>query len=336
MTKVKEASRGGLVGWCNNTDDAAYMAVGNWAGATTDFSSTANSELEMFSLNLEDSGDEMKSIGKIDTPDKFWRVAWGAYGKGTDGKGIIAGAMTSGRVNLWDAGRIINPAEGESPLIAAMEKHTGSVRCVGFNPFKPNLLGSAGGNGEIFMFDITNPKSPVSFSPGGRSNNCVNIQDFGWSVKFEHILAATSVEGWTNVWDLRQKRVAVEFPNEGKRLSKVLWHPEEAMKVAVACENDDPAQAVIQIWDLRSAFQPLTVLQGHQRGVVSASWCPDDPSLLVSVGRDNKTICWNPETSEILQELPSNWNFDVQWSPSLTGVLSVSARRRRARGDARA
>ncbi len=34
----------------------------------------------------------------------------------------------------------------------------------------------------------------------------------------------------------------------------------------------------------------------------------------VFAGKDNRTICWNPTAGEIMYELPSstNWNIDVQ------------------------
>eukprot|EP00299_Pterocystis_sp_00344_P010864 c4964_g1_i1.p1 GENE.c4964_g1_i1~~c4964_g1_i1.p1 ORF type:complete len:924 (+),score=204.29 c4964_g1_i1:65-2836(+) len=321
--KLKETTKNGVVAWGSAANTATCIAVGNWAGSTTDFASVSKSNLEIFSLELDSTGQQLESLGKAESADAFWRLSWGAHGKGTNGKGIIAAATSSGHIDLWDVGKIIDHAE--QPLVKSLDKHTGMARTVQFNPFQSHLLGSGGGNGEIFMFDVTNTANPTVFTPCNRNQNCVNISSLAWSLKYEHILAATCVEGWTSVWDLRQKRVAVQFPNEGKRLSTVLWHPEDSMQLAVACENDDPNHAVLQIWDLRSAFSPRVQLAGHQRGIVSASWCPHDSSLLVSCGRDNRTLCWNPDTGELIHELPSSWNFDVQWSPRLPAVLSVSA-----------
>ncbi len=46
-----------------------------------------------------------------------------------------------------------------------------------------------------------------------------------------------------------------------------------------------------QIWDLRNAFAPVLELAGHQKGILSANWCPHDEKLLVSSGKDNRTLC---------------------------------------------
>jgi protein transport protein SEC31 len=50
------------------------------------------------------------------------------------------------------------------------------------------------------------------------------------------------------------------------------------------------------------------------QGVLGMSWCPQDHSLLLSCSKDNRTICWDVATTDVVCELPSsgNWNFDVQ------------------------
>jgi protein transport protein SEC31 len=83
------------------------------------------------------------------------------------------------------------------------------------------------------------------------------------------------------------------------------------------------------------------------------AWCPVDSGLLLSSGKDYRTFCWDTISGEVLTgafhllvhliffygllmviflvqvvcELPasSNWNFDVQWSPRIAGVLSTSS-----------
>jgi protein transport protein SEC31 len=47
------------------------------------------------------------------------------------------------------------------------------------------------------------------------------------------------------------------------------------------------------------------------------SWCKQDADLLLSCGKDNRVLCWNPQTAEIIGELPpaNNWAFQVEWCP---------------------
>jgi len=72
----------------------------------------------------------------------------------------------------------------------------------------------------------------------------------------------------------------------------VEWHPEVATQMCLASEED--SSPVIQLWDLRYATAPLKVIQGHQRGILGMAWCPQDPDLLLTCGKDGRILCWNP------------------------------------------
>jgi protein transport protein SEC31 len=50
---------------------------------------------------------------------------------------------------------------------------------------------------------------------------------------------------------------------------------------------------------------------------LSLAWCAQDPDLLLSSGKDNRTICWNPQTGENYGEFPivTNWTFQTRWNP---------------------
>jgi len=47
----------------------------------------------------------------------------------------------------------------------------------------------------------------------------------------------------------------------------------------------------------------VEILTGHEKGVLSLSWCKQDADLLLSCGKDNRALCWNPQTSEIIGEV---------------------------------
>ena len=91
--------------------------------------------------------------------------------------------------------------------------------------------------------------------------------------------------------------------------------------------SDDDTTPIVQMWDLRNAHSPARVLTGHSRGILDMSWCPFDSSMLLTCGKDNRTICWNPQTAEIMCDLPSgnNWNFDARWSPKLPAILATAS-----------
>jgi protein transport protein SEC31 len=81
------------------------------------------------------------------------------------------------------------------------------------------------------------------------------------------------------------------------------------------------------LWDLRNSRAPEKVLQGHSGGVLSLSWCKQDSDLLLSCGKDNRTVCWNPQNGQAVGELPAsqNWSYDVQWCPKNPNLVAVAS-----------
>lgn len=39
------------------------------------------------------------------------------------------------------------------------------------------------------------------------------------------------------------------------------------------------------------------------RGILAIAWSLADPELLLSCGKDNRILCWNPNTSEVSDSL---------------------------------
>ena len=65
---------------------------------------------------------------------------------------------------------------------------------------------------------------------------------------------------------------------------------------------------------------------------MSFCWCAHDSNLLISTGKDNRLICWNPNNpqvnNDIVYELPTigQWCFDTAWckrNPNLMAAASL-------------
>ena len=69
------------------------------------------------------------------------------------------------------------------------------------------------------------------------------------------------------------------------------------------------------------------IIQGHDGGVLSISWCAQDSDLLLSCGKDNRNICWNPQTGESWGEFPvvTNWTFQTRWNPHNPGLMATAS-----------
>ncbi|EWC47585.1 hypothetical protein DRE_03205 [Drechslerella stenobrocha 248] len=283
------------------------IATGTVAGAVdADFSNATH--LELWDLDLDSGVSEASELSprvSITTDSRFYDIAWGK-------RGIIAGALESGALNLWNANSLLRGDEGA--LETPPKKHTGAIKALQFNPFKEELLLTAGVGGEIYVWDLNNTDNPSLW--GNRAQRADDFSSVDWNKKIPHILLSGGKNGLVTVWDVKQKKESLTLSHLGrKEVSAVAWHPENATKLLTALPDD--SNPVIMVWDLRNANAPEKILTGHDQGVLSLDWCKQDPDILLSSGKDNRTICWNPNSGEILGEFPigTNWMFQTRLNP---------------------
>eukprot|EP00002_Diphylleia_rotans_P014283 TRINITY_DN2783_c0_g1_i5.p1 TRINITY_DN2783_c0_g1~~TRINITY_DN2783_c0_g1_i5.p1 ORF type:complete len:1070 (-),score=205.88 TRINITY_DN2783_c0_g1_i5:126-3335(-) len=336
---IKEVSRNAAAAWSPLPHTPDLLIAGTVAGALDDsFSSSAT--LEIFSLQMgaaevqssphmqQSLSQQMQPIGRASANYRFHRIEWAA--RNNDASlpyGLVAGGMDNGSITFWDPARLLQPQEGEYPLLATTEKHTGPVKALDFNPFQQNLLASGATDSEIYVWDVSNINAPSVYSPGVKGSQSVDITCVAWNRKVAHILGSATHNGQCVIWDLKARRPVINFSDSSKMRScrAIAWNPDVATQIATS--SDDERNPVVQLWDLRNAYSPVKEFMGHNKGVLSLAWNPYDSQILVSSGKDHRTLCWNPETGDLLCELPqaTHWNFDVRWSPRIPSLLCASS-----------
>ncbi|OAX38742.1 hypothetical protein K503DRAFT_137102 [Rhizopogon vinicolor AM-OR11-026] len=346
--KLKEIHRTSTFAW-SPTASLPLIATGSVAGAL-DESFSNESQLEIWQPDFMDKneydlgGDGLPAPkGAVTDSSRFNRIAWGQVHRDRS-RGVIAAGMENGELALWDPAKIISNADVSESLILRNTSHTGPVRGLDFNPIQTNLLSSGAVSGEVYIWDLNDPSKPYSPTPGTRSTKLDEITSVAWNQQVQYVLAGASSTGYTVVWDLRGKREVVALAYGGgagtlagqsgvgsgmavggrRGMSAIAWHPDNATRLVTASEDD--LSPVIMVWDLRNARAPEKILTGHEKGVLSLSWCKQDADLLLSCGKDNRALCWNPQTSEIIGELPSagNWGFQVEWCPRNPDLLATA------------
>ena len=203
-------------------------------------------------------------------------------------------------------------------------KHSGAIKALQFNPKHSNLLATGGAKGELFLSDLNNLENP--FRLGNNAARTDDIDCLDWNKKVAHILVTGSSGGFVTVWDVKTKKESLTLNNMGRKaVSAVAWHPEKPTTLITATPlESDP---VICVWDLRNSHAPERTLKGHESGVLSLSWCDHDPDLLLSSGKDNRNICWNPQTGQAYGEFPvvTNWTFQTRWNPHNPNFFATAA-----------
>ncbi|XP_051542440.1 protein transport protein Sec31A-like isoform X2 [Myxocyprinus asiaticus] len=322
--KLKEINRTAIQAWSPVQQHPVYLAAGTSA-QQLDATFSTNASLEIFELDLAEPTLAMKSCGSFSSPHRYHKLVWGAHGIESEGlpSGVLIAGGENGNIILYDASKII--AGDSEVIISQSEKHTGPVRALDVNSFQTNLVASGGNESEIYIWDLNSFSSPMT--PGPKTQPLEDISCVAWNRQVQHILASASPSGKASVWDLRKNDLIIKVSDHSNRMhcSGLAWNPEVATQLVLASEDD--RMPVIQMWDLRFATSPLKVLENHTRGVLAIAWSVADPELLLSCGKDNRILCWNPNTAEVLYELPTSaqWCFDIQWCPRNPAVLSAAA-----------
>lgn len=310
--------------WSPAQNHPIYLATGTSA-QQLDATFSTNASLEIFELDLSDPSLDMKSCATFSSSHRYHKLIWGPHKM--DSKGDISGVLIAGGENgniiLYDPSKII--AGDKEVVIAQNDKHTGPVRALDVNIFQTNLVASGANESEIYIWDLNNFATPMT--PGAKTQPPEDISCIAWNRQVQHILASASPSGRATVWDLRKNEPIIKVSDHSNRMhcSGLAWHPDVATQMVLASEDD--RLPVIQMWDLRFASSPLRVLENHARGILAIAWSMADPELLLSCGKDAKILCSNPNTGEVLYELPTNtqWCFDIQWCPRNPAVLSAAS-----------
>ncbi|KAI4339079.1 hypothetical protein MLD38_024060 [Melastoma candidum] len=309
--------------------DGGYIAAGTMAGAV-DLSFSSSASLEIFKLDFQSDDRDLPLVAESPSSERFNRLSWGRNGSGSEefSLGLIAGGLVDGTIDLWNPLKLIRSEGGPRDVVGHLSRHKGPVRGLEFNVIAPNLLASGADEGEICIWDLASPTEPTHFPPlkGSGSAAQGEISFLSWNSKVQHILASTSYNGTTVVWDLKKQKPVISFSDSVRRRCSVLqWNPDVATQLVVASDEDNSPS--LRLWDMRNIMSPVKEFVGHSKGVIAMSWCPTDSSYLVTCAKDNRTICWDTVSGEIISELPSgsNWNFDVHWYPKIPGIISASS-----------
>lgn len=322
--KLKEIDRTAMQAWSPAQNHPIYLATGTSA-QQLDATFSTNASLEIFELDLSDPSLDMTSCATFSSSHRYHKLIWGPHKM--DSKGDVSGVLIAGGENgniiLYDPSKII--ARDKEVVIAQKDKHTGPVRALDVNIFQTNLVASGANESEIYIWDLNNFATPMT--PGAKTQPPEDISCIAWNRQVQHILASASPSGRATVWDLRKNEPIIKVSDHSNRMhcSGLAWHPDVATQMVLASEDD--RLPVVQMWDLRFASSPLRVLENHARGILAIAWSMADPELLLSCGKDAKILCSNPNTGEVLYELPTNtqWCFDIQWCPRNPAVLSAAS-----------
>lgn len=314
--------------------------------------------MQLLSFDLTSTDAEMHGVGQpLTVAEPFHRLIWGpSVDAAALPMGLLGGGMADGTVVLWDPAALQDPSRGKPAQVAKLSKHQGAVRGLEINASAPNMLASGAADGDVIIWDLSNPGAPSAFPAlkasllgTGQIASCARFEPWpllpclqptsghgagtpgeitclSWNRKVQHILASGTSQGSTVVWDLKKQKPVITFadPNMRRRPSCIAWNPEVATQLVVA--SDDDRCPTLQLWDLRNSTSPLQEFVGHAKGVLAMDWSPHDPGMLMSSGKDNRTLCWDLSGEIVAECSPAaQWSFDLRWAPEVPGLFATAS-----------
>ncbi|KAH7647951.1 hypothetical protein FG379_001013 [Cryptosporidium bovis] len=298
-----------------------------------------NPVLDIRSLDVSDNKRELPTVCTTPLNSRCTSISWGKFGSDCENElGLICTGLEDGSVNLFKP--ILNTYDNKVCSNLSLEIvcnnsniHNSSINCLEFNKVETNLLASGGSDGKIFVIDL---KDGVTgnlnhFEPGKENKHGdSDLTSVKWNPKVSHILASSSGNGTTAIWDLKLKKSAISFrdPAQRSRPSTLAWVPNQPTQIIVG--YDDDRNPSLQLWDLRNVSYPFKeTVSAHQKGIMSVDFSQVDSNLLLSSGKDGKIICWtllNNQQPEIFTELVSQqWNVQNLWSPIIPGIFATAS-----------
>uniref|UniRef100_W5MDM7 SEC31 homolog B, COPII coat complex component n=1 Tax=Lepisosteus oculatus TaxID=7918 RepID=W5MDM7_LEPOC len=319
--KLKEIQRTAQQAWSPASLHPAYLATGTSA-QQLDASFSTSAALEIFEMDFADPSQDMKLRGTLPTSNSLRAASGGAGGSIAREARLLPRVLSCNTVVYLPA--VISHRKTTGKLTLS----TVPVSLVYFVIILKTLSEQKCNkktDAQVYFMKLYSFPCLTSMLFDLQPHEDISV--VAWNRQVQHILASAHPSGKAVVWDLRKNEPIIKISDHSNRMhcSGMLWHPEVATQLVLASEDD--RLPVIQMWDLRFATSPLKVLENHTRGILSVSWSQADPELLLSSAKDNRILCWNPTTGEVIYELPtsSQWCFDVQWCPRNPALLSAAS-----------
>ena len=247
-----------VVAWSPVADHPALLALGSKEGSGSGFDDVGG-DLSLYPLDFSDTGNtSVHPAGSVKVTSRFQSLAWTELHAqaSTFTHGLIAGGMEGGTVNIWDPAKILQNDGVSQAQIARVQRHSGGVRALQFNPHtdSSHLLASGGSDKEVFIMALERADAPTIFSPGDAkaAKHQAEITCVAWNSQVSHILASGDQSGSVMVWDIKASRPWCELKDpKGGATSTVVWNPDEGLHLVTA--SDDDGRPVLRCWDLRSS-----------------------------------------------------------------------------------
>ncbi|KAI5143682.1 protein transport protein SEC31 [Nematocida parisii] len=278
-------------------------------------------------LNSDFSSDSLLQIKNTETdetiftkvvPSRFNRLEWGMYGD----KVFVAGGLDAGNVTLLDATGLLSD-DREDPKELVFKNHVKTdddILGIDFAGAMP-VLTTGSYSGKIMLWNLRTLDKPMA---PGITTKFEGISCLQWNKNMPQILAVGTTDGMVSILDLRGKSEVTRIGDayfSKSEITSLQWDPSpNSAQLAVSSS----AQNSVILYDLRIS-RGTPRLEGHTEGILNCKWSRQDPSLIVTCGRDNSVIAWDANTYKKRGVVVEDSVFDFAFSPENPDMIAYSS-----------
>lgn len=203
---------------------------------------------------------------------------------------------------------------------------TAEITHLAWNRKVQHILASTGSDGACVVWDLKKQRPIISLRDQNSQRRCSAVQ---WNPEVATQLVVASDDDRSptlQMWDLRNSASPIaEFVGHTKVHARLVrlrqagcreaWPtPAHAqLHVHTCCGRSALVGCVPSTQPTASRFHVRVALWGGLQGALSMAWCQADPTLLLSSAKDNRVVCWDVTTTDIVCEMAATNNpvFDV-------------------------
>ncbi|MFI2663459.1 nSTAND1 domain-containing NTPase [Micromonospora carbonacea] len=220
-------------------------------------------------------------------------------------------------------------------IAASLTGHASAVQAMA-PADRGGLVASAGGDGRVFFWDVTDSRRPVrlgSIETGQGEDGGNGVRAIAWSPDGVR-LATAGGDGTLGIWDVTDPAAVRRLGDlvnatgsSDRELLAVAWSPDGG-RLAVGGEDGG-----LRIWDVGTPSRPRAVgarLRGHiedEGDVYSVAWSPDGATL-ASAGADKTVILWDTSRAvprQIGDPLRHSRSlYEIAWSPDGKSLVTAA------------
>ena len=283
--------------------------------------------LKILKFNASLEKNQFEEISTIEVTEQITSLGWSTFGCDTEQEylGILLAGHSSGALSLWSITQLFN-SQVDKPNHGLIKFKTGihhsKVTNIKYNHEKINVAATS--STEVIIVQIRQETNggydlDVAFICENDEDNS-EISSIAWNDAVNFILAIGSSSSMVYIWDIKKKMIRFKIRDQSMTEDKkniktnVAWSA-DGMHIIISYDDSD--YNFLTQYNISQLTAPFAEYHGgHKKSIFKIEKCPNDPNIVLSLGRDNSITCWSIRTQKAFATIQKEEKIaQILWNP---------------------